>query len=107
MNPFVTFRDKDDKGVLQYYVLQRAFPHFLGVISTNPVATLIQPIPIAGYNMYVAFNGCLRGMVIPSYKEVDKEISETLEAMAIWYLNERILVDEKKYKKFKICSSLP
>lgn len=52
--------------------------------------------------MYVNFNGTLRGNLIPSYNDVLKEIDIIMEDMAIWFLNNRILADQKKYSKFKI-----
>jgi hypothetical protein len=102
MNPFITFRDKDSNDKLQYYICQRSFPHYIGVISNIPVSEAMCCIPISGYNLYVVFAGTLRGNVVPGYKDIGFEIDKTFNDMAAWYLSERIIKDEKKYKKLKI-----
>ena len=102
MIPYVTFREPLE-GQLQYFILQKAFPHFVGVLTYLPVDNRIIPsIPISGYNLWVTFNGTLRGNMIPTYNNIDKEAMEALNAMAIWFYQNRILPDEKRYKKFKI-----
>lgn len=101
-SPYITFRDKDSEGNLQYYVLQRDFPHYLGVVSSVPVFNIVSPAPLSGYNLWVVFKGTLRGNMIPSYQNVGDEISNVLGVMALWYYTDRILMDKKKYKKFKI-----
>lgn len=101
MNTFITFRDKDENGVLQYYILQRDFPHLIGVVW-NHFDIGNWYAPIMGYMLYVNFNGTLRGNVIPSYKDVGEEIQTIMQAMADWYYTNRIMEDEKKYKKFKV-----
>lgn len=102
MNPFITFRDKDDKGDLCYYILQRAHPHFVGKIVYNPVEGAIANEPIAGYNMWVTFANTLRGNFLPSYKNIQQEISTVMFSMSAWFYAERILMDKDRFKKFKI-----
>ena len=101
MQQFITFREKDDNGDLQYYVLQRRHPHIVGLISPSPLFFIVPSCVIGGYNLWVSFSGCLIGNFIPSYMNVEDEISQTIEEMSAWYLENRILADEKKYKKFK------
>lgn len=102
MNPYITFRDRDKNGELKYYILQREFPHYLCVISGMPEKLFVAASAVAGYNLYIVFSGSLRGGLIPSYKNVDKEIMLVMEDMALWYYANRILMEEKKFKKFKI-----
>lgn len=102
MSPFITFRDIDKQGKLQYYILQRDFPHYVGLLSTRPMDTVISNSAIAGYYLWIVFWGTLRGPFIPAYNGVDKDIQSLLDNMADWFCNERIMEDEKKFKKFKI-----
>ena len=104
MSPFVTFRDTDKAGVMQYYILQRAYPHFLGVITYYPTGETIYQTPVAGHHLYVTFNGVLRGNFLPAHQGVETEIQVVFEAMALWFYSERIMKDPKKYKKFMIHS---
>ena len=102
MNPFITFKDTDNNNEIQYYILQRTFPHYIGLISKIPKQVFVPSVPISNYNLFIVFNGVLMGNFLPSYNNVDKEISIVLEKMAIWFFNERIMKDEKRYKKLKI-----
>jgi len=99
---FKTYRELDDDGKLAYYIVQKDFPHYVGVISTTPKKKFIEPSPIAGYNLWVTLDGTLRGNFIPSYKNITDEIVVVLDKMANWYLQQRIIPDYKRYKKFKI-----
>lgn len=101
MDAFITYREKDIDG-LQYYILQKEFPHFICKISFKPDKIFVNAVPIAGYKMWLVFNYCLRGKYLPSFKEIDKLILTVMEEMALWFLVNRILQDEKRYKKFKI-----
>ena len=76
--PFITYRELHN-GQLEYYVLQKEFPHFLGRIVTSPVPNAIVNCPVAGYNLWVTFNGTLRGNIIPDYKNIIDEINIALE----------------------------
>lgn len=101
MNPFITFRELHN-GQLEYFILQRAFPHMIGRIATFPKDKAIINTPIAGYNLYVTFDGCLQGNVLPSYRNIDKEVQNVFENMAAWFWSERIVGNEKKFQKFKV-----
>jgi len=105
MNDFITYREQNEKGNLLYYILQRAFPHYEAVLSIAPTNSALAECPIAGYHFFVVIQGTLRGKnVIPSYVDVQKEMRSVANQMAAWYLENRILVDEKKYRKWKIIS---
>ena len=102
MIQYITYREIDTEGRLCYYILQKEFPHYKGIIALGKLENTLSSATIAGYKMYVNFNGTLRGNLIPSYNDVLKEIDIIMEDMAIWFLNNRILADQKKYSKFKI-----
>jgi hypothetical protein len=106
MNPYVTFRDTDDNEVLQYYVLRREHPSYIGLLSSNPSANVpLVQVPIPGYTIWVIFAGTLQGNYVsvhPSYKD---ELEEIFTNMALWFLSNRIEKDPKRYKKWKIHAS--
>ena len=101
MSEFITYREiVDDK--LEYFILQKDFPHYVGMIAERPVVNYFQCAPINCYNLFVTFYFTIRGKYIPSYKNTPKEIDEVLQQMAVWFYNNRIMADEKRYKKWKI-----
>jgi len=102
--PFITFREISD-GHLQYYVLQKKFPHYLGCISSHPVNSTLCQIAIPGYDMWVVFQGTLRGNMIPAYNDIQNEIQTIFHNMAIWFLTERIQAEPKKFNKWKSAPS--
>lgn len=102
MQPFITFRDKDKNGNLQYYILQRDYPHYVGVIASERVVGAIAEAVIPGYSLYVTFSGVLQGNYIPMYKDSKNEAQQILDNMAAWFWSERIAMDKKRFKKFKI-----
>lgn len=103
MQPFISYREKNEDGLLCFYILQKAFPHYCGlIVAEYPVEGAIINQPIAGYNLWVSFNFTLRGHFIPAYKDVKDEIENVYSNMADWYLVNRIIPNEKLYKKFKI-----
>lgn len=106
MSPYITYREHDKGGVLQYFILQKQFPHYVGVVSSVPVAGNWYT-PIVGYAMYVVFFGTIAGRYIPDYKNVGDDIMAVMEDMARWYYDNRIATDEKRFKKFKIKSDVP
>lgn len=99
--PFITFRDND--GVtLRYYILQRDFPHNVGVILSQPNSEAIVQSPIPGYNLWVVFNGTLQGNFVQAKVDYQKELQVVYDNMAAWYWSERIAMDKKRYEKFKV-----
>lgn len=105
MSPYITFRDVDNENKLRYYILQREYPHYVGVLSEKPEADPIGQGTVAKYNLWVIFAGTLRGNFIPAYQDVKKELSFIYQNMADWYYENRILKDESRYKKFKITTN--
>lgn len=104
-SPFITYRDKDENGNLQYYILQRSFPHFIAMLSSVPIAGTWQSA-LPGYHLWVVFQGCLRGNQVPGYAHISDEIQTVLDNAAAWYACDRIAMDEKRYKKFKVISNV-
>jgi len=98
--PYITYRELAD-GRLNYYILQKAFPHYVAIVSSHPVNSTLCQVPIPGYNLWVVFNYTLRGTMIPSYKDVLNEIETELTNMSIWFLTERIQAEPKKFNKWK------
>jgi hypothetical protein len=105
MNNYITYRDLDVEGELQYFILQREFPHYIGMISTYQIDNLILPIQITGYYLWVNFAGTLRGNLIPNYRSISEDINLIINDMAVWYYANRIVTNPKKYKKFKYDTS--
>lgn len=98
---FITYRELID-GQLEYFILQKAFPHFVGRIVYAPVEGAIVNSPIPNYNLWVTFNGTLRGNMIPDYRNILDEIENAYANMAAWFWAERICMGEKRFQKFKI-----
>lgn len=104
MANFITYRELGSDGELKYYILQKAFPHVVGVVSGVP-SELKPQSPIPGYMLWVVFDGTIRGNSIPSYGNAIKEVYAILDKMASWFYTDRILKFEKKFKKFKILNN--
>jgi len=98
---YITFREPIEDG-LGYFILQKEFPHYLCNISESPVVNFIQPMPVTSYNLWLCFKGTIRGNFIPSYKDVYEEIRSVMQDMANWYFENRILIEPKKYRKWKV-----
>jgi hypothetical protein len=99
--PFATYRELQ-KGQLEYFIVQKDYPHFLGRIVTFPVEQSLVNCPVAGYNLWVTFNGTLRGNFIPAQNNITDEIQLVFERMALWFASERIMGNGKRFDKFKI-----
>jgi len=106
MNKFITYRDSDKNGRLRYFILQKEFPHFVGRISDDYTENALFKVPISGYNLWIMFNGTLRGNVVPSYKDIHKEIEDVFYEMSTWYFTNRISENHKKYSKWLINSNI-
>ena len=102
--PYITFRETDEEGVLKYYILQKDFPHHLGIVCTQPNLDALAQGTVSGYNLWVASNGVLRGNFIAVYPSYREDQQSVFDSMAAWFHSERILKDEKRYERFKIKS---
>lgn len=102
MMPFITYREEQG-GELKYFILQKAHPHFLGVVVYAPIEnSIMNAIPISGHNLWVAFAGVLQGNFLPAYKNIEEEIKSTYTLMADWFYKNRIEPEPSRYKKWKI-----
>lgn len=100
--PFLTYRETNEKGELIYYILQKEFPHYLAWVSNTRVEKALAQATVAGYNMQIVFCGTISGAFIPSYRGVVEQIQMVIESMSSWFLDNRINVEPKKYLKFKL-----
>lgn len=106
MQPFITFRDIED-GELRYFILQRAFPNYVAVISESPFVKegkrqWVPSVPLTDHNLWIEFWGTVQGRYMPGYKDVFEEVKDVMESMALWFYNERVSKDLKKYKKWNL-----
>lgn len=102
MEPYITFRDTDKNGELQYYVLQGVFPHFVGIVLNHPKEGAIAEASVLNYHIYISFGGTIQGNYILSKKDINKELQQTMQSMADWFYKSRILVEPKRFKKWAI-----
>jgi hypothetical protein len=87
---------------LCFYILQRSFPHFVGRLVTYPKEGAIVNQAISGYNLWITFEGTLRGNIVPNYRNIIDEINEAFFDMAAWFYTEKIILDKQTYQKYKI-----
>jgi hypothetical protein len=106
MEPFITFRDTNNKGELKYYILQRDYPHYCGRIDELPDPDAIFQSPVAKYYLWVTFSGTIRGNYVPGYKDAFEEMQHVFTHMAAWYFENRIMTRPKKFKKWAVPASL-
>lgn len=104
MSPYITFRDNDKNGELQFYILQRDFPHYCAILSSHPIPEPLAIAPISGHNLWIIGMGTIRGSYLPSYRDAIEQMQAVIEAMAVWFHEQRILPDRKRYKKWAIPS---
>lgn len=102
IQPFISFRETDKNGIEGYYILQKKEPHYCARIYTEPNHQKLSYAPVAGYNLYVTFDGTLQGNFLPYYKGAINEINEVMMQMAIWFLENRIRQNQKRYSKLAI-----
>jgi hypothetical protein len=100
MSPYITYRENDEMGNLQYFILQTQFPNYVCMLSTYPMDSIIEPVQITGYSLWLIFQGTLSGRLIPNIRNIDKEIYAIMESMSQWYYANRIVPNHKKYRKF-------
>lgn len=102
MIKYLTFREPDESNGFSYFILQKEFPHILCKLSDIPVTYVVMPVPINDYNLFLNFEGLLRGRFLPSYKNILDQVSEVMQDMGLWFLQNRILIEPKRYKKWKM-----
>lgn len=102
MNPYITFRDKDNEDNLSYFILSRKWPYYIGKITDQiPQHSLIY-VAIPAHRLFITYYGVLEGPYIPAQKNILEEIQTAFTDMADWYYANRILPEAKKYKKFAL-----
>lgn len=102
---YITYRELNKDGILCYYILQKEFPNITAVISYVPIENVLaQPALISNYNMFVNFCGTISGRFVPSHKGIADEIQAVINDMSLWYYENRIIPDEKRFRKWKINS---
>ena len=94
-NRYILFRENANQ-----YVLQRDFPHIIGKLSNKKEEDKEQSI-IPGYNLYLVFDGVLRGNYATSDKFFLQETSTILPDMASFLL-ENLISNSQEYEKYKI-----
>jgi hypothetical protein len=87
-------------GELQYFILQREWPHYIGMIIDNPNYKSLVKVPVPNTTLYVSLWGTLQGRLLPANAGMDNGIAATLTNMAVFYYEERIIPNQKKYKKW-------
>jgi hypothetical protein len=101
---YITFREPDEDGQLRYYILQRAWPHYIGEVVDNPYYNAIIKVNVPQYKFYIAFVGTLRGREFPAYQKITEEITAVLHDMAQWYFVNRLQTNPKKYSKWHLAA---
>ena len=99
---YITYREKNDDGIICYFILQRSHPNYVGVVSLGPLENVIACSPMPGYKLYVCYEGCLQGYFMSSFSNSIQEVESVIFDMANWYVDNRIKLEPKKYEKFKI-----
>ena len=99
--PFITYVETEN-GEKKYYILQKAFPHNVAIVCYQPNPNPIAQSTIAGYNLWLVWQSTLRGRFIAAYPDYEKDLQGCMDSMALWFYEHRILIDEKRYAKFKI-----
>lgn len=102
-NNYITYRE-NYAGELQYFLLQKEWPHYVGMILDNPNYNSLYLFMIPNTKLYIAFFGTIQGRFIPSTNQVEKEIALIFVDMAEWYYKNRIESQPKKYKKWLLKS---
>jgi len=105
MIPFITYREQNAEGSLEYYILQKGYPNYIGRLVAYPVEGALNNTPITDHHLYITFAGALMGNFIPAHKGELQNITEVFSQMAEWYFINRISPDLKKYKKWKITNA--
>lgn len=101
MTKYVTFKDTDKSGLLQYYILQRAFPHYVAMVASVPMPEVIMGCPVPGYYLWIVFSGNISGNYMVGHKGELENVKNVILDMVDWFLDNRINTDKKRYKKWQ------
>ncbi len=104
MIPYITYREPNEHGELEFLILQKQFPNYVGRLVVYPVEGALANAPVTDHHLYISFYGCLMGNFIPANKGELENISLVFAHMSEWYYLNRISSDLSRYKKWKIIS---
>jgi hypothetical protein len=93
---FITYKFED-----RLYVCQCQWPHYQARVEHQPNHKY-WTIQIAGYELHLNFAGTLAGNFLPMDMKAGSDIPKVMEQMGIFYLIERVEINQKRYAKFKI-----
>ena len=99
---YITYREEDEFGRLCFYILQKDFPHYIGLLVTQPMNRAMINMPLPEYHLWLTYAGVLMGNYVPSTVASEANIDGIFSDMAEWYYLNRIKTQAKKYSKFKI-----
>jgi hypothetical protein len=100
MQPFITFREPLPSGEMGYFILQRAWPHYVGRLITDISEENLVALSIPHHSLWVTFSGVLQGNLLPAQDRVVDELTMVLQAMAEWFYLERVSPHPKKYQRW-------
>lgn len=96
LSQFITFRDEQ-----KFFVLQTAFPHYLGEVIRGEKPEGVFVATVSGYRIYIRFSGALGGnrmLIMDNWKENMKSI---ITSMGDFYLGSRIAPEPKKFREWR------
>lgn len=96
-SPFLTFKEEG-----HIYILQTAFPHYLGKVTHAVDATALVQLQLLGYHIFIDFAGTLGGNAILLNDNWKEQLKNVFQAMAEWYLKERVAIMLERFKKWKL-----
>jgi hypothetical protein len=70
------------------------------MIIDNPAYSSLVKVAVPMTTLYICLEGTIRGRLLPSYTGLEEEIKGVLSQAADWFYKNRILENEKKYKKW-------
>lgn len=106
LDPFITFQNQGE-----YYILQSKHPNYIGKIlrfeSDKEMefynnSDSIYSTTVPGYRIGITFSGALQGNQLLFHPQWRDELRAIFENMAQFYLKDRILVNENKWRKYYI-----
>lgn len=89
------------------YILQSAFPHYLGKVMRYDNDWTLDHAPgepkcrIEGYRIVVFFGGALQGNRVWG-ETAPAQLQQLINEMAGFYFSERICADEKRFRRWKV-----
>ena len=92
--PFIAYFEDGE-----LYVMQRAYPSYVGKVVELPSTKQNQPIP--GYHLFIRYDGTIQGNFMPTWANVQQEIFESLDNMAT-FISEWMDKNESGYSNFKM-----